>query len=62
VAARRTARRPRRLGARRTRSHLREAADAGATILVASHELERAGALASRTVDVVAGRVHEVSS
>jgi heme ABC exporter ATP-binding subunit CcmA len=41
---------------------LREAADAGATILVASHELERAGALASRTVDVVAGRVHEVSS
>jgi heme ABC exporter ATP-binding subunit CcmA len=41
---------------------LREAADAGATILVASHELERAGALASRAVDVVAGRVHEVSS
>jgi energy-coupling factor transporter ATP-binding protein EcfA2 len=38
---------------------LREAADAGATILVASHELERAGALASRAVDVVAGRVHE---
>jgi heme ABC exporter ATP-binding subunit CcmA len=38
---------------------LREAADAGATILVASHELERAGALATRAVDVVAGRVHE---
>jgi heme ABC exporter ATP-binding subunit CcmA len=41
---------------------LRDAASAGATILVASHELERAGALASRTVDVVAGRVHEVAS
>lgn len=41
---------------------LREAATAGATILVASHELERAGALATRTVDVVAGRVHEGSA
>ncbi len=41
---------------------LRDAAAAGATILVASHELERAGALASRSVDVVAGRVHEVAS
>jgi heme ABC exporter ATP-binding subunit CcmA len=39
---------------------LRDAADAGATIMVASHELERAGALASRAVDVVAGRVHDV--
>ena len=39
---------------------LRDAAAAGATILVASHELERAGALASRVVDVVGGRVDEV--
>lgn len=36
---------------------LRQAAAAGATILVASHELERAGALATRTVRVVAGQV-----
>jgi heme ABC exporter ATP-binding subunit CcmA len=39
---------------------LRQAAAAGATMLVASHELERAGSLATRTVDVVAGLVHEV--
>jgi ABC-type multidrug transport system ATPase subunit len=39
---------------------LRQAAGAGATIIVASHELERAGSLATRTVDVIAGRVHEV--
>lgn len=39
---------------------LRQAAAAGATIVVASHELERAGSLATRTVDVVAGRIHEV--
>ena len=39
---------------------LRQAAAAGATMLIASHELERAGSLATRTVDVVAGRVHEV--
>jgi heme ABC exporter ATP-binding subunit CcmA len=39
---------------------LRQAAAAGATIMVASHELERAGSLATRTVDVIAGRVHEV--
>ena len=38
---------------------LHQAAAAGATILVASHELERAGRLASRTVRVVAGQVHE---
>lgn len=38
---------------------LRRAAEAGATILVASHELERAGGLATRTVDVVAGQIHE---
>jgi len=40
-------------------STLRQAAEAGATIVVASHELERAGSLATRTVDVVAGRIHE---
>lgn len=40
---------------------LREASAAGATMLVASHELDRAGSLATRTVDVVAGRVHEVA-
>jgi heme ABC exporter ATP-binding subunit CcmA len=38
---------------------LRRAAGAGATIIVASHELERAGSLATRTVDVIAGRVHD---
>jgi heme ABC exporter ATP-binding subunit CcmA len=38
---------------------LRQAATSGATIVVASHELERAGSLATRTVDVVAGQVHE---
>ena len=36
---------------------LRQAAAAGATVLVASHELERAGHLAERIVDVVGGRV-----
>lgn len=40
---------------------LRQAARSGATILMASHELERAGSLATRTVDVIAGRVHEVT-
>lgn len=40
---------------------LRQAAASGATIIVASHELERAGTLATRTVDVIAGRVHEVA-
>lgn len=38
---------------------LRSAVDAGATVMVASHELERAGSLATRVVDVVAGQVHE---
>ncbi len=38
---------------------LREAATAGATVIVASHELERAGALATRCVAVVAGQVME---
>jgi heme ABC exporter ATP-binding subunit CcmA len=36
---------------------LRAATTAGATIIVASHELERAGSLATRTVDVVAGQI-----
>jgi heme ABC exporter ATP-binding subunit CcmA len=36
---------------------LGQAARSGATILVASHELERAGGLATRSVDVVAGQV-----
>lgn len=40
---------------------LGQAARAGATILVASHELERAGALATRVVDVVAGQVSDAS-
>ncbi|MEY4338566.1 MAG: cytochrome c biosis ATP-binding export protein CcmA [Actinomycetota bacterium] len=38
---------------------LREAAAAGATVMVASHELERAGALATRVVEVVGGQVRE---
>jgi heme ABC exporter ATP-binding subunit CcmA len=36
---------------------LRQAAAAGATVVVASHELERAGALATRVVHVVGGQV-----
>ena len=38
---------------------LSRAAASGATILVASHELERAGGLATRAVDVIAGQVYE---
>lgn len=38
-------------------STLRSAVAAGATVVVASHELERAGALATRTVRVVGGQV-----
>lgn len=38
-------------------SVLRQAVRSGATVLVASHELERAGNLADRIVDVVGGRV-----
>jgi len=38
---------------------LREAASSGATIVVASHELERAGSLSTRVVDVVAGQIQE---
>ena len=40
---------------------LREATAAGATIIVASHELERAGALASRVVEVIGGQIRPVS-
>ena len=36
---------------------LRQAVASGATVVVASHELERAGSLADRIVDVVAGQV-----
>ena len=38
---------------------LREATAVGATIIVASHEQERAGALASRLVEVVGGQIRE---
>jgi heme ABC exporter ATP-binding subunit CcmA len=41
---------------------LRDAVDAGATVLVASHELERAGSLATRIVEVVAGQVRELGA
>jgi len=40
---------------------LRAATTAGATVVVASHELERAGALATRVVEVVGGQVREVA-
>lgn len=39
---------------------LRGAAAAGATVIVASHELERAGALATRVVEVVGGQVRDL--
>jgi heme ABC exporter ATP-binding subunit CcmA len=38
---------------------LRDAAAAGATIIVASHELERAGKLSTRIVEVVGGMIRE---
>jgi ABC-type transport system involved in cytochrome c biogenesis ATPase subunit len=38
---------------------LRQAVASGATVVVASHERERAGALADRVVEVVAGSVRE---
>ncbi len=41
---------------------LRQAARAGATIMVASHELERAGGLATRQVEVVAGQVRDMGA
>lgn len=40
-------------------SVLREAVLAGATVLVASHELERAGALADRVVPVAGGQIRD---
>lgn len=43
-------------------SVLRQAVESGATVLLASHELERAGSLADRVVDVVAGHVIEGGS
>ena len=41
---------------------LREAVAAGATVMVASHELERASGLATRTVEIVGGVVREVAA
>ena len=41
---------------------LRAATAAGATVIVASHELDRAGALATRVVDVAGGRSAETLS
>ena len=41
---------------------LRGAAAAGATIVVASHELERAAGLATRAVEVVAGQVRPLAA
>jgi heme ABC exporter ATP-binding subunit CcmA len=43
-------------------SLLRQAVGSGATVVVASHELERAGSLADRIVDVVGGRIAEGGS
>jgi heme ABC exporter ATP-binding subunit CcmA len=40
---------------------LRQATAAGATIIVASHELDRAGALATRIVEVVGGQIRAVA-
>ncbi|MBJ7425319.1 MAG: heme ABC exporter ATP-binding protein CcmA [Ilumatobacteraceae bacterium] len=42
-------------------SVLKMAATAGATVIVASHELERAGKLATRQVEVIAGQVRKVA-
>src|SRR5690606_29854422 len=41
---------------------LREAVRAGATVLVASHELERAGALADRVVPVAGGQIRDATA
>ena len=38
---------------------VKEAAAAGATVVVASHEIERAQQLATRTVSLIAGQVRE---
>lgn len=43
-------------------SVLRQAVDSGATVIVASHEVERAGSLADRILEVIAGQVKELSS
>jgi ABC-type multidrug transport system ATPase subunit len=40
---------------------VQDAARAGATVLVASHELQRATALATRSVIIAGGRVHEAA-
>ncbi len=40
---------------------IKEAASAGATVVVASHEIERAKNLATRTVSLVAGQVRDLS-
>jgi heme ABC exporter ATP-binding subunit CcmA len=40
---------------------LRAATASGATMIVASHELDRAGALASRVVEVVGGQIRDAS-
>ncbi len=42
-------------------STLRAAVAVGATVMVASHELERVGALATRVVEVVGGQVRSVN-
>lgn len=41
---------------------LRSATESGATMIVASHELDRAAALATRVVEVVGGRIHGQTS
>jgi ABC-type ATPase involved in cell division len=38
---------------------VKEAAASGATIVVASHEIERAQQLATRTISLVAGQVRD---
>ena len=43
-------------------SVLRVAASSGATIVVASHELERAGSLSTRQIEVVAGQARSVDN
>src|SRR5438874_5589813 len=42
-------------------SLVREAVLGGATVLIASHEVERAGVLASRTVTMAGGRIHRAA-
>lgn len=41
---------------------LRAAAAAGATVMVASHELDRAGTLATRQVEIVAGQARPITA